>query len=258
MDKITVAELATECSVPNQVVLSELKRLGLYVFSPIATIDLSFADTIRKKILSQREAEEARVADAEKKKEANAAKKLEREKKAAKKPAVEAAPVEAAPAPRKGRKVAKPEKPVEIKKPEEEQPRVSLAPRKGRKHYDREVASLVEAAPQAPPKPAELSLVEIAREFFGQTGGVAATPPVEPETVEAPPETPAEVGVEAAPPGRSPKRRRPLKAPLHPRKHRPSRPRRPQRTPGPRRSSSRRRRPRSSCAPPRTRWSLPG
>ena len=34
MDKITVAELATECSVKNQVVLAELKRLGLYVFSP--------------------------------------------------------------------------------------------------------------------------------------------------------------------------------------------------------------------------------
>ena len=159
MDKITVAELATECSVQNQVVLSELKRLGLYVFSPTATIDLSFADTIRKKILSQREAEEARVVEAEKKKEAEAAKKLEREKRAAaaKKPAAPVVesppppPVEAAPAPRKGgRKVPKPpEKPIEVRKPEEEQPKVSLAPRKGRKHYDREVASLVDAAPAA-------------------------------------------------------------------------------------------------------------
>lgn len=51
MDKITVAELATECSVKNQVVLAELKRLGLYVFSPTATIDVNFAETIRKKIL---------------------------------------------------------------------------------------------------------------------------------------------------------------------------------------------------------------
>src|SRR5919108_448423 len=59
MDKITVAELATECSVQNQVVLSELKRLGLYVFSSFATIDATFADTIRKKIFSQREAEES-------------------------------------------------------------------------------------------------------------------------------------------------------------------------------------------------------
>ncbi len=131
MDKITVAELATECSVPNQVVLSELKRLGLYVFSPIATIDLSFADTIRKKILSQREAEEARQAEAEKKKESEAAKKLEREKKAAKKPAPTEAPVEAAPAPRKGRKVAKPEKPVEVRKPEEEQPKDLAGPAQG-------------------------------------------------------------------------------------------------------------------------------
>jgi len=43
MEKITVADLATECSVHNQVVLSEAKRLGLYVFSPAATIDTSFA-----------------------------------------------------------------------------------------------------------------------------------------------------------------------------------------------------------------------
>ena len=78
MDKITVAELATECSVKNQVVLAELKRLGLYVFSPTATIDASFAETIRKKILSQREAEEAKALGAEKKKEAEAAKKSEK------------------------------------------------------------------------------------------------------------------------------------------------------------------------------------
>ena len=82
MDKITVAELATECSVKNQVVLAELKRLGLYVFSPTATIDANFAETIRKKILSQREAEEAKAAELAKKKE-EAAKKAE--KKAAKK-----------------------------------------------------------------------------------------------------------------------------------------------------------------------------
>ena len=68
MDKITVAELATECSVKNQVVLAELKRLGLYVFSPTATIDVNFAETIRKKILSQREAEEAKVLRGRKKK----------------------------------------------------------------------------------------------------------------------------------------------------------------------------------------------
>ena len=55
MDKITVAELATECSVKNQVVLAELKRLGLYVVSPSATIDVNFAETIRKKIFSQKE-----------------------------------------------------------------------------------------------------------------------------------------------------------------------------------------------------------
>jgi len=98
MEKITVADLATECSVHNQVVLSEAKRLGLYVFSPAATIDTSFAETIRKKIFAQREAEEARVAEAEKKKELETAKKAAA--KAKKSEAVEeAAPAKPAPAP---------------------------------------------------------------------------------------------------------------------------------------------------------------
>ena len=68
MDKITVAELAEECSVESKVILAEAKRLGLYVFSPTATMDAGFADTIRKKIISQKEAEEAKkTAAAEKK-----------------------------------------------------------------------------------------------------------------------------------------------------------------------------------------------
>ena len=68
MDKITVAELAEECSVESKFILAEAKRLGLYVFSSTATIDASFADTIRKKIISQKEAEEAKkTAAAEKK-----------------------------------------------------------------------------------------------------------------------------------------------------------------------------------------------
>ncbi len=138
MDKITVAELATECSVKNQVVLAELKRLGLYVFSPTATIDVNFAETIRKKILSQREAEEAKLVEAEKKKEAEIAKKAV--KKAA--PAVEA-PV----APKKAKKSPpKVEKAPEPKHPEEPAVKVSMAPRKGRKHYDRESAELIDEA----------------------------------------------------------------------------------------------------------------
>ena len=68
MDKITVAELAKECSVESKIILAEAKRLGLYVFSSTATIDASFADTIRKKIFSLKEAEEAKkVSVAEKK-----------------------------------------------------------------------------------------------------------------------------------------------------------------------------------------------
>src|SRR5512137_2504578 len=108
MDKITVADLAAECSVKHQVVLAELKRLGLYVFSPTATIDTSFAETIRKKILSQREAEEARLIETEKKKESEAAKKAEKEKKAAAKKPAAAAPEppvpEPAPVARKAKK----------------------------------------------------------------------------------------------------------------------------------------------------------
>jgi translation initiation factor IF-2 len=155
MDKITVAELAAECSVKNQVVLAELKRLGLYVFSPTATIDSNFAETIRKKILSQKEAEEAKILEAERKKEAEAAKKVE--KKPAKKaavPAMEPAPAPTpapAPAPAPALKKAKKsppkiEKAPEVKPPEEPAAKASLAPRKGRKHYDRESAELVDLA----------------------------------------------------------------------------------------------------------------
>jgi translation initiation factor IF-2 len=197
MDKITVADLATECSVKNQVVLAELKRLGLYVFSPTATIDVSFAETIRKKIAAQRDAEQAKLAEAEKKKE-EAAKKAEKaEKKAsAKKAAEPVVAVEEAPAPKKAKKaLQKVEKGIEVKKPEEELPKVSLAPRKGRKHFDREAAALVEAVPP-PPKPPEPTPAEIAQEFLSHVGAqpaeaVPPPPPVEvqpqPVTFEAPP-----------------------------------------------------------------------
>jgi translation initiation factor IF-2 len=169
MDKITVAELATECSVKNQIVLTELKRLGLYVFSPTATIDASFAETIRKKILSQQEAKEAEVAKAletERRKEADTAKRSEKKhgKKAAE-PAVEQAPPVEALAARKAKKAHKVEKAIETK-PEEILPKVSLAPRKGRKHYDRDSAELIEQVQSkqeemltAEPLPAEIAEV---------------------------------------------------------------------------------------------------
>jgi len=180
MDKITVAELATECSVQNQVVLSELKRLGLYVFSPTATIDLSFADTIRKKIFSQREAEATKLAEAEKKKEAEAAKKAAKKAKAPAKKAAEVAEAAApAPAPKKGKKAAKAEKVVEVRKPEEEIPKPSLAPRKGKKHYDRETAGLVEELPPPPLRAPEPTPSEIARELLADVGKASVS--VEPE-----------------------------------------------------------------------------
>ena len=165
MDKITVAELAAECSVPNQVVLGELKRLGLYVFSPTATIDASFAETIRKKILSQRETEEAKLAEAEKKKDAESAKKIDKKpvKVVPKKAAVEEPPpaAEAALA-RKGKKPpVKPEKVIEARKVEEPAIKPSLAPRKGRKHYDREAAALVDISALPPTKAPEGPAVEV-------------------------------------------------------------------------------------------------
>jgi translation initiation factor IF-2 len=187
MDKITVAELATECSVKNQVVLAELKRLGLYVFSPTATIDASFAETIRKKILSQKEAEEAKALEAGKKKEADAAKKSDAkksEKKASKKAAASASRA-AAPVARKARRAPKAEKAAKPK-PEEAQPKVSLAPRKGRKHYDRESAELVEPVPI----PIETPVAEPEPEIAEAASIEAPAVPSEPiESVPALPET---------------------------------------------------------------------
>jgi translation initiation factor IF-2 len=198
MDKITVAELATECSVKNQVVLAELKRLGLYVFSPTATIDINFAETIRKKILSQREAEEAKVLEAEKKKEIEAAKQAEKKpaKRAAASKAKAASAAPQAPVAKKAKKTAKAAKPVEVK-PEE--PKVSLAPRKGRKHYDREVAGLVDVD-QAAVKPVEKPLEEKPSEAAVEE--IPTAIPVEHEEhapVVPPSVEPAPIHAEAAP-----------------------------------------------------------
>ncbi len=208
MDKITVAELATECSVKNQVVLAELKRLGLYVASPSATIDVNFAETIRKKIISQQEAEAAKALEAEKKaekkKEAAAAKKAE--KKPAKKTAARAVKkrsVTAAAVPRKAKKTTRTTKAAkaaaEKKEKEEAAPKISLKPRKGRKHYDREseeyveqvIPKLVEKPPVEPPPAEEKPIVPAEA-----AAATAAPSPVEAKPVEleaAPPQ-------EAAPP----------------------------------------------------------
>jgi len=218
MDKITVAELATECSVKNQVVLAELKRLGLYVFSPTATIDSNFAETIRKKILSQKEAEEAKAAEAARKKE-EAAKKAE--KKAAKKAGKKATKEEATAkpskvkaaktiasaakekeaagttaAPRKARKSPARKTKAEAKPPVEEPPKKSLAPRKGRKHYDRESEVFVDIVPPKPEEPVPVKEEKVAKE-----APPAAKAEPEPKAVEKAPEEekPATVEAEAAP-----------------------------------------------------------
>ena len=199
MDKITVAELASECSVQNQVVLSELKRLGLYVFSPSATIDATFADTIRKKILNQRETDEARQAEAEKKKEAHEETAKQGKKIAAKKAVT---PAEAPEAPKAKKGVKKPEKAPEVKHEEETHSRLSLAPRKGRKHYDRETAELVEVvAPVAAQKPAELTNLEAAQRVLSGIGAPVEVP-LPPESAPSAPEPePSETkpAVEAGP-----------------------------------------------------------
>jgi len=223
MDKITVAELATECSVKNQVVLAELKRLGLYVVSPSATIDVNFAETIRKKILAQKEAEAAKALEAGKKKEAAAAKKAEKKtakkaakkttkiektaktEKAAKKTTARAAPkraAKAAAAPRKARKTTKKaEKAAE--KPEEAPPKVSLAPRKGRKHYDRESEEFVDIVVARPPEkpaeekaPSEAAKVEALPSKPEEPKEAAEAPPVAAEPKPVEPEKPLK---EAAP-----------------------------------------------------------
>jgi translation initiation factor IF-2 len=190
MEKITVAELATECSVKNQVVLAELKRLGLYVFSPTATIDVNFAETIRKKILSQRELEAAKALEAERKKESEAAKKSEKipAKKTATRAAQKRAAAETA-TPRKAKKQPKKEK-IVAEKPEEAAPKISLAPRKGRKHYDRESAELIE---QVEPKPA----VILSPEPSASEAAILEAPPskpAEPIEAEAVPAIPPLVG----------------------------------------------------------------
>ena len=200
MDKITVAELASECSVQNQVVLSELKRLGLYVFSPSATIDATFADTIRKKILNQRETDEARQAEAEKKREAHEETAKQGKKIAAKKAVT---PAEAPEAPKAKKGVKKPEKAPEVKHEEETHSRLSLAPRKGRKHYDRETAELVEVvAPVAAQKPAELTNLEAAQRVLSGIGAPVEVVPPPPESAPSAPEPePSETkpAVEAGP-----------------------------------------------------------
>lgn len=226
MDKITVAELAQECSVPNQIVLGELKRLGLYVFSPTAIIDANFAETIRKKIQSQRDAEEARRVDAEKKAEAKKEREAEAarraEKKAAKKPSQdveEAAPATEPPPARKAKKAAEAEeapqvapkpaakaapKAVKAKKAEPAKPKVeeepqkpSLAPRKGRKHYDHESSKLIDAVLTAPPPPVELTPSQIAQKFLSEPAPPVEAP-VEP-VVEAPPAEVLEAKAEPEP-----------------------------------------------------------
>ncbi len=221
MEKITVAELAAECSVQNQVVLGELKRLGLYVFSPSATIDLSFAETIRKKIQAARDAEAARIAEAEKEKQEAAKKAEKKAARAARKaaatpeaaaPAVPAAEKAPARPVKKARKAAaKPGKAKieEMPKAEEALPKPSLAPRKGRKHFDRATAELVDLI-QAPAVvvPQVEEIPEVAAKAAPPVEGQPQPPETEVVSPEILPEivepAPAPIPEVAAPPAGPP------------------------------------------------------
>src|SRR5262249_21293147 len=92
--------------------------------------------------------------------------------------------------------VAKPEKVVEVKKPEEPVVKPSLAPRKGRKHFDKEAAGLVEEAGLTlPPKTPDLTPSEIAREFLDvapkqEPTAIELEPWYLPETPKPAPEAP--------------------------------------------------------------------
>jgi len=194
MDKITVSQLAAECSVQSKEILAELKRLGLYVFSPSAPIDPSFAETIRKKIFSQREAEAAKAAEEEKKKELEVAKKADKkaapadEKAAQKAPkavtkAAEAAEAKkpAAAKPQKAQKAAK-KKAVEPPKEFEALPKPSLAPRKGKKHFHIQPEIVEEPEVAAPAEITELPPVEVipaAEPLVAASAEAAPTAPIE-------------------------------------------------------------------------------
>ncbi len=136
MERVTVAELANEFNVQNQVVLSVLKKLGIFVPpSPSASVDAGFAERARKEL--QKQLQQVKPA----------------EEPAPKKPAKAAKPKEPVKGPRKG--IAKPAMVEEEPKP------ATLAPRKGKlKATDYTSAVAEERPPKAAviemPRPAEV------------------------------------------------------------------------------------------------------
>lgn len=132
MERVTVAELANEFNVQNQVVLSVLKKLGIFVPpSPSASVDAGFAERARKEL--QKQLQQVKPA----------------EEPAPKKPAKAAKPKEPVKGPRKG--IAKPAMVEEEPKP------ATLAPRKGK------LKATDYAPAAAEEKPTKAAVIEMPR-----------------------------------------------------------------------------------------------
>lgn len=132
MERITVNQLANEFNVQSQVVIGELKKLGIYV-SAAASVDLGLAERVRKKLQALKELEEAKAQQplAEEKK---SAKKKEKPAKSAAEPAVKPKRYTV-----RKRLVKEPEVQVQPKPVVE-----PLAPRKGKHKYTEYVQPEVE------------------------------------------------------------------------------------------------------------------
>ena len=50
VEQVKVSELATEFEMRNSIVVSELKKIGVWVPSPNTTLDRSIADRIRRRL----------------------------------------------------------------------------------------------------------------------------------------------------------------------------------------------------------------
>ena len=175
MEQVKVSELASEFSIKNSIVITELKKIGVWVPSADTQVDMDIANRIRRRLqlLSDMEQDDSARTS-----------KVRKEKKAA--PVKSRKTMRPLGRPRKG--VRKPASAVEEQIPIESPLASSLKPRKGRKVAYRRVERPTADAPE--------ELVEVSAE------AAAAAPAQAPEAVHAPEpvaEAPSPVP-EAAPP----------------------------------------------------------
>ena len=140
MEHISVSELASEFTLQNSVVISELKKIGVWVPSSDTPVDNDIANRIRKRLQLLIELEQEDQVRAEKPKEKRKAK----QKAAASKP-------------RKTiKKLAKPRKSPEVDEQPLESPlAVSLKPRKGKQVY-----RTLEPVEEVPQEKTEITIEE--------------------------------------------------------------------------------------------------